>query len=107
MGSKELLSSVFQFPAGIIIDSIDPSANELVIGIARFAHSLCKDKDAVVAGLTLSVSNGPVEALVHKRETWSNAPCLVALNFRCYGNACSMQLDLDRHLHQLFFLFCL
>src|SRR5260370_38547180 len=34
MGSKELLSSVFHFPAGIIIDSIDPSANELVIGIA-------------------------------------------------------------------------
>jgi transposase len=37
--------------------------------LSRFAHSLCKDKDAVVAGLTLSVSNGPVEALVHKRET--------------------------------------
>src|SRR6266404_3190715 len=34
--------------------------------LSRFAHSLCKDKDAVVAGLTLSVSNGPVEALVHK-----------------------------------------
>jgi hypothetical protein len=34
MGSQELLSSVFHFPAGIIIDSLDPSANELVIGIA-------------------------------------------------------------------------
>jgi len=34
--------------------------------LGRFAHSLCKDKDAVIAGLTLSYSNGPVEAQVHK-----------------------------------------
>ena len=34
MGSREILSSVFHFPAGITIDSIDPSANELVMGIA-------------------------------------------------------------------------
>jgi transposase len=34
--------------------------------LCRFAHSLCKDKDAVIAGLTLSYSNGPVEAQVHK-----------------------------------------
>jgi len=34
--------------------------------LRRFAHSLCQDKDAVIAGLTLSVSNGPVEAQVHK-----------------------------------------
>ena len=33
MGSREMLSSVFHFPAGITIDSIDPSANELVIGV--------------------------------------------------------------------------
>ncbi len=33
-GSREMLSSVFHFPAGITIDSIDPSANELVIRIA-------------------------------------------------------------------------
>src|SRR6266566_857560 len=45
--------------------------------LCRFAHSLCKDKHAVVAGLTLSYSNGPVEAQVQKRETWSSAPCLV------------------------------
>jgi transposase len=32
----------------------------------RFAHSLCKDKDAVIAGLTLPYSNGPVEAQVQK-----------------------------------------
>jgi transposase len=34
--------------------------------LGRFAHSLCKDKDAVIAGLTLSYSTGPVEAQVHK-----------------------------------------
>src|SRR5256714_9624350 len=34
MSSREMLSSVFHFPAGITIDSIDPSANELVIGVA-------------------------------------------------------------------------
>jgi len=34
MDSREMLSSVFHFPAGITIDSIDPSANELVIRIA-------------------------------------------------------------------------
>jgi len=40
MGSQELLSSVFHFPAGITIDSIDPSANELVIGLACEAPSM-------------------------------------------------------------------
>jgi transposase len=34
--------------------------------LCRLAHSLCQDKDAVVAGLTLSYSNGPVEAQVQK-----------------------------------------
>jgi transposase len=34
--------------------------------LGRFADSLCKDKEAVIAGLTLSVSNGPVEAQVQK-----------------------------------------
>jgi transposase len=34
MGLREMLSSVFHFPVGITIDSIDPSASELVIGIA-------------------------------------------------------------------------
>jgi transposase len=40
MISQEMLSSVFHFPAGITIDSIDPSANELVIGIACDAPSM-------------------------------------------------------------------
>jgi transposase len=34
--------------------------------LRRFAQGLLKDKSAVVAGLTLSYSNGPVEAQVHK-----------------------------------------
>jgi len=34
--------------------------------LCRFAQGLLKDKSAVVAGLTLSYSNGPVEAQVHK-----------------------------------------
>lgn len=34
--------------------------------LRRFAHSLCRDKAAVIGGLTLPVSNGPVEAQVHK-----------------------------------------
>jgi transposase len=66
--------------------------------LSDFAHSLLKDKDAVVAGLTLPYSNGPVEAQVHKRETWSSAPCLAAPNFRSYANACSMLPDLHRDL---------
>jgi transposase len=32
----------------------------------RFVHSLLRDKEAVVAGLPLSYSNGPVEAQVQK-----------------------------------------
>jgi transposase len=34
--------------------------------LRRFAYSLLKDKEAVVAGLTLPYSNGPVEAQVQK-----------------------------------------
>src|SRR6266446_8991539 len=34
MGSRELFASVFHFPAGITMDSIDPSANELVMRVA-------------------------------------------------------------------------
>ncbi len=61
--------------------------------LRRFAQGLLKDRDAVVAGLTLSYSNGPVEAQVHKRETWSSARCMAVPNFPCYANACSMRLD--------------
>jgi hypothetical protein len=68
--------------------------------LRRFAQGLLKDKSAVVAGLTLSYSNGPVEAQVHKRETWSSVPCLAAPSCLYYGNACFMQPDLDRYLLQ-------
>ena len=37
-----------------------------MLRLRRFAQGLLKDKNAVVAGLTLSYSNGPVEAQVHK-----------------------------------------
>jgi transposase len=73
--------------------------------LCRFAESLLKDKDAVLAGLTLSYSNGPVEAQVQKRETWSSDRCMVVPNFLCYGNACSMRLDRYRAFHSLSFLF--
>jgi hypothetical protein len=59
--------------------------------LRRFVHSLLRDKDAVVAGLTLPYSNGPVEAQVHKRETWSSVRCLVGRSCLCYGNACFMR----------------
>jgi predicted permease len=75
--------------------------------LRRFAEGLLKDKSAVVAGLTLSYSNGPVEAQVHKRETWSSAPCLAAPNFLSYANAYSMLPDLQSALgHREFFCLC-
>jgi hypothetical protein len=75
--------------------------------LADFAHGLLKDKEAVVAGLTLPYSNGPVEAQVHKRETWSSAPCLAAPNFLYYANAYSMLPDLQSALgHREFFCLC-
>jgi transposase len=37
-----------------------------IVELCRFARSLCQDKEAVVAGLMLSYSNGPVEAQVQK-----------------------------------------
>jgi transposase len=40
MSPQERLSSVFHFPAGITMDSIDPSANELVIGLACDTSSM-------------------------------------------------------------------
>ena len=62
--------------------------------LQRFVTGIVKDKDAVVAGLTLAYSNGPVEAQVGKRETWSSVRCVAAPNCRCYGTACSMPSDL-------------
>src|SRR5436309_5136757 len=49
-GSREILSSVFHFPAGITIDSLDPSVNELVIRIAcdfpRMPCPVCQQPSA-------------------------------------------------------------
>ena len=66
--------------------------------LQQFVNGILKDKDAVVAGLTLAYSNGPVEAQVQKRETWSSARCLAARSFHCCGNACSTPSDGERYL---------
>jgi len=41
--------------------------------LRRFAQGLLKDRNAVVAGLTLSYSNGPVEAQVQKLKVVKRA----------------------------------
>ena len=56
----------------------------------HFVKGILKDKDAVVAGLTLAYSTGPEEAKVQRRETCSSVLCLVAPSFLSYGNVCSM-----------------
>ncbi len=58
-----------------------------------FLKGILKDKAAVVAGLTLVYSNGPVEAQVQKRETASSLPCLAAPSCHYYANACSTPSD--------------
>ena len=45
------------------IETVEISA---IPELQRFAQGLLRDKEAVVAGLTLAYSNGPVEAQVHK-----------------------------------------
>ncbi len=54
MSSQEQLSSVFHFPAGITIGPIDPSANELVMGIACDTPSMpcpeCQQLSARIHG---------------------------------------------------------
>jgi transposase len=69
------------------IEAVQESA---ICELRSFVSGLLKDKDAVVAGLTLPYSNGPVEAQVQVRETWSSARCLAERNFLCYDNACCM-----------------
>ena len=44
-----------------------------LVELRRFARSLCQEKDAVKAGLTLAVSNGPVEAQVQKLKVVKRA----------------------------------
>ena len=65
MGSQEMLSSVFHFPAGITIDSIDPGANELVIGLACDTPSMpcpeCHQLSARIHG--------------HYQRTVADLPC--------------------------------
>jgi hypothetical protein len=94
MGSKELLSSVFHFPAGIIIDSIDPSANELVIGIACKTPSMpcpeCHQLSARIHG--------------HYRRTVADLPCagrsvilaLTVRKFVCTTPGCPRRIFTER-----------
>jgi transposase len=94
MGSKEILSSVFHFPAGITIDSINPSANELVIGIACEAPSMpcpeCHQPSFRIHG--------------HYQRTVADLPCagrnvilaLTVRKFVCTTPDCSRRIFTER-----------
>jgi transposase len=94
MGSQELLSSVFHFPAGITIDSIDPGANELVIGIACDAPSMpcpqCHQLSARIHG--------------HYQRTVADLPCagrtvilaLTVRKFVCSTPGCPRRIFTER-----------
>src|SRR5258708_34610925 len=94
MGSQERLSSVFHFPAGITIDSIDPGANELVIGIACDAPSMpcpqCHQLSARMHG--------------HYQRTVADLPCagrtvilaLTVRKFVCSAPGCPRRIFTER-----------
>jgi transposase len=94
MGSQEMLSSVFHFPAGITIDSIDPGANELVIGIACDAPSMpcpeCHQLSARIHG--------------HYQRTVADLPCagrtvilaLTVRKFVCSTPGCPRRIFTER-----------
>ena len=94
MGSQELLSSVFHFPAGISIDSIDPGANELVISIACDAPSMpcpqCHQLSARIHG--------------HYQRTVADLPCagrtvilaLTVRKFVCSTPGCPRRIFTER-----------
>jgi len=94
MGSKEMLSSVFHFPAGITIDSIDPGANELVIGIACDAPSMpcpqCHQPSFRIHG--------------HYHRTVADLPCagrnvlllLTVRKFVCSTSSCPHKIFTER-----------
>src|SRR5256884_1021826 len=94
MGSKEMLSSVFHFPAGITIDSIDPGANELVIGLACDAPNMpcpqCHQLSARIHG--------------HYQRTVADLPCagrtvilaLTVRKFVCSTPGCPRRIFTER-----------
>jgi transposase len=94
MGSQEMLSSVFHFPAGITIDSIDPGANELVIGLACDAPSMpcpeCHQLSARIHG--------------HYQRTVADLPCagrtvilaLTVRKFVCSTPGCPRRIFTER-----------
>src|SRR5260221_1929058 len=94
MGSQEMLSSVFHFPAGITIDSIDPGANELVIGLACDTPSMpcpeCHQLSARIHG--------------HYQRTVADLPCagrtvilaLTVRKFVCPTPGCPRRIFTER-----------
>ena len=94
MGSREMLSSVFHFPAGITIDSIEPSANELVMRIAcDFPRMPCPE------------CHQPSARIHSRNPRWvADLPCagrnvLLALTVRkfvCATPACSHKIFTER-----------
>src|SRR5690348_14241259 len=94
MNSRELFSSVFHFPAGISIDSVDPSANELVIGVACEAPSMpcpeCQQPSARIHS--------------HYQRTVADLPCagrnvilaLTVRKFVCSTPTCSRRIFTER-----------
>ena len=94
MGSKEMLSSVFHFPAGITIDSIDPSVNELVIGLACDVPSMpcpqCQQPSFRIHG--------------HYQRTVADLPCagrsvilaLTVRKFVCSTPGCPRRIFTER-----------
>src|SRR5258708_2174490 len=94
MGSQEMLSSVFHFPAGITIDSIDPGANELVIGLACDTPSMpcpeCHQLSARIHG--------------HYQRTVADLPCagrtvilaLTVRKFVCSTPGCPRRIFTER-----------
>jgi len=91
---RELLSSVFHFPVGITIDSIDPGANELVIGVACDAPSMpcpeCHQLSARMHG--------------HYQRTVADLPCagrtvilaLTVRKFVCSTPGCPRRIFTER-----------
>src|SRR6266571_1629008 len=94
MGLREMLSSVFHFPAGITIDSIEPSVNELVMRVAcDFPSMPCPECHQL-------------SARIHSRyQRWvADLPCagrnvLLALTVRkfvCATPTCSHKIFTER-----------
>ena len=94
MGSREMLSSVFHFPAGITIDSIDPSANELVIGVACDSASMpCPECHQLSARIHSSYQRMVADLACAGRNV---ILALTVRKFVCGTPACSHKIFTER-----------